>query len=381
MATLRRPVVLRNFTCIHPSIVIRAGARATHHVSGPAPRRDSANTSWAASSRQPTAVRPGEVPPTCPAIPRGAPSILRQPDGTHATVASAGARCQAWPSPHPQNPGRRQKVIPLTGGATLASAVASYATCTPRCHPSFRRIARFPQGRHERVDHRTARCVGKTRLAIALGHAAVDHRCRNYHTTAADLAARCRTAAVRERWATTTRFVNGPGVLIINSLPHAGSDFILGFLAADYSHGRRPFGRDRRGHRHDRRRLGGRARRAQTRGVRRDDSTPIEPSHTASLREIGALVAEACIEPAVPDAPCLTLGRDTRKCVSVARSAAAGRMHDTPAIGDASPRGARRNCFPTYSDSGDGRHPISREKGLASLRPVGVSSRASGPAR
>lgn len=60
--------------------------------------------------------------------------------------------------------------------------------------------------------------VGKTMLAIALGHAAVDTGLRTYYTTAADLAARCRKAAVEGRWATTMRFFNGPGVLIIDEL-------------------------------------------------------------------------------------------------------------------------------------------------------------------
>ena len=41
--------------------------------------------------------------------------------------------------------------------------------------------------------------VGKTMLAIALGHAAVDAGLRTYYTTAADLAARCRKAAVDGR--------------------------------------------------------------------------------------------------------------------------------------------------------------------------------------
>jgi DNA replication protein DnaC len=60
--------------------------------------------------------------------------------------------------------------------------------------------------------------VGKTMLAIALGHAAVDARLRTYYTTAADLAARCRRAAVEGRWATTMRFFNGPSVLIVDEL-------------------------------------------------------------------------------------------------------------------------------------------------------------------
>lgn len=60
--------------------------------------------------------------------------------------------------------------------------------------------------------------VGKTMLAIALGHAAVDAGQRVYYTTAADLAARCRKAAIEGRWATTMRFFSGPGVLIVDEL-------------------------------------------------------------------------------------------------------------------------------------------------------------------
>lgn len=60
--------------------------------------------------------------------------------------------------------------------------------------------------------------VGKTMLAIALGHAAVDCGHRVYYTTAADLAARCRKAALEGRWEPTMRFFNGPGVLIIDEL-------------------------------------------------------------------------------------------------------------------------------------------------------------------
>lgn len=60
--------------------------------------------------------------------------------------------------------------------------------------------------------------VGKTMLAIALGHAAVDAGLRTYYTTAADLAARCRRAAIEGRWATTMRFFNGPSVLIVDEL-------------------------------------------------------------------------------------------------------------------------------------------------------------------
>jgi DNA replication protein DnaC len=52
--------------------------------------------------------------------------------------------------------------------------------------------------------------VGKTMLAMALGHAAVEAGLRTYYCNAADLAARCRKAAVEVRWANTMRFFNGP---------------------------------------------------------------------------------------------------------------------------------------------------------------------------
>ncbi|MGV2384801.1 MAG UNVERIFIED_CONTAM: IS21-like element helper ATPase IstB [Thermobifida fusca] len=60
--------------------------------------------------------------------------------------------------------------------------------------------------------------VGKTMLATALGHAAADGGHRVYYTTAADLAARCRRAALQGRWEPTMRFLNGPSLLIIDEL-------------------------------------------------------------------------------------------------------------------------------------------------------------------
>lgn len=60
--------------------------------------------------------------------------------------------------------------------------------------------------------------VGKTMLAIALGHAAVDAGHRVYYTTATDLAARCRKAALEGRWAAMMRFFSTPKVLIIDEL-------------------------------------------------------------------------------------------------------------------------------------------------------------------
>jgi len=69
--------------------------------------------------------------------------------------------------------------------------------------------------------------VGKTHLAIALGHQAVDAGYRVYYTTAADLVARTSRAALEGRWQTTMRFWNGPQLLIVDELgylPMPGQD-------------------------------------------------------------------------------------------------------------------------------------------------------------
>ena len=60
--------------------------------------------------------------------------------------------------------------------------------------------------------------VGKTMLAVALGHAAAAAGYRTYYTTAADLVARCHRAAIEGRWATTMRFFAGPRLLIIDEV-------------------------------------------------------------------------------------------------------------------------------------------------------------------
>jgi IstB-like ATP binding protein len=60
--------------------------------------------------------------------------------------------------------------------------------------------------------------VGKTHLAVALGHQAVEVGYRVFYTTAADLVARTARAAIEGRWQTTMRFWNGPQVLIIDEL-------------------------------------------------------------------------------------------------------------------------------------------------------------------
>jgi len=67
--------------------------------------------------------------------------------------------------------------------------------------------------------------VGKTMLAVALGRASINAGYRTYYTTAAELVARCRRAALEGRWATTMRFYAGPRLLIIDEvgyLPLAG---------------------------------------------------------------------------------------------------------------------------------------------------------------
>ncbi len=60
--------------------------------------------------------------------------------------------------------------------------------------------------------------VGKTMLAVGLGHAAVAAGMRTYYTTAAELAACCHRAALEGRWTTTMRFYAGPGLLIIDEV-------------------------------------------------------------------------------------------------------------------------------------------------------------------
>jgi DNA replication protein DnaC len=62
--------------------------------------------------------------------------------------------------------------------------------------------------------------VGKTMLAVGLGHAAVAAGYRTYYTTAADLVARLHRAAIEGRWATTMRFFAGPRLLIIDLCRH-----------------------------------------------------------------------------------------------------------------------------------------------------------------
>jgi DNA replication protein DnaC len=60
--------------------------------------------------------------------------------------------------------------------------------------------------------------VGKTMLAVALGHRATKAGYRTYYTTAADLVARCHRAALEGRWTTTMRAYTGPRLLIIDEV-------------------------------------------------------------------------------------------------------------------------------------------------------------------
>ncbi len=60
--------------------------------------------------------------------------------------------------------------------------------------------------------------VGKTMLAVGVGHAAVAAGMRASYTTTAELAARCHRAALEGRWAATMRFYAGPRLLIIDEV-------------------------------------------------------------------------------------------------------------------------------------------------------------------
>jgi DNA replication protein DnaC len=63
--------------------------------------------------------------------------------------------------------------------------------------------------------------TGKTMIAIGLARAALQAGHRVYFTTAADLAKRCRRAAIEGRWATAMRFFCGPRLLVIDEFAYA----------------------------------------------------------------------------------------------------------------------------------------------------------------
>src|SRR6266516_1278298 len=63
--------------------------------------------------------------------------------------------------------------------------------------------------------------TGKTMLAIGLARGAVAAGHRVYFTTAADLAKRCKRAALEGRWATAMRFSCGPRLLVVDEFAYA----------------------------------------------------------------------------------------------------------------------------------------------------------------
>jgi DNA replication protein DnaC len=84
--------------------------------------------------------------------------------------------------------------------------------------------------------------VGKTMLATALGHQAVEHGYRVYYTTAADLVARTARAALEGRWTTQMRFWNGPQALIVDELgylpmPAEAASHLFQVISRRYEHG------------------------------------------------------------------------------------------------------------------------------------------------
>lgn len=63
--------------------------------------------------------------------------------------------------------------------------------------------------------------TGKTMLAIGIARAGIEAGHRVYFTTAADLAKRCKRAAIEGRWATAMRFYCGPRLLVIDEFAYA----------------------------------------------------------------------------------------------------------------------------------------------------------------
>jgi DNA replication protein DnaC len=63
--------------------------------------------------------------------------------------------------------------------------------------------------------------TGKTMIAIGLARSAIEAGHRVYFTTAADLAKRCKRAALEGRWTTAMRFFCGPRLLVIDEFAYA----------------------------------------------------------------------------------------------------------------------------------------------------------------
>ncbi len=84
--------------------------------------------------------------------------------------------------------------------------------------------------------------VGKTHLAVALGHQAIQAGYRVYYTTAADLVTRTARAALEGRWQATMRFWNGPQVLVVDELgylpmPSEAASHLFQVISRRYEHG------------------------------------------------------------------------------------------------------------------------------------------------
>jgi DNA replication protein DnaC len=84
--------------------------------------------------------------------------------------------------------------------------------------------------------------VGKTMLAVALGHAAIDAGMRVHYTTAADLVGRCHRAALQGRWTSAMRFYANPSLLIIDEvgylpLPSEGAAALFQVISQRYLKG------------------------------------------------------------------------------------------------------------------------------------------------
>jgi hypothetical protein len=104
--------------------------------------------------------------------------------------------------------------------------------------------------------------VGKTHLAIGLGHAVVAAGYRVYYTPAADLVAAMHAAFLEGTWTQKLRFYTAPSLLVIDELGYLPMDRpLLRKLGRDLRRRRRrrrdpgPPARQRRGHQHPRREL------------------------------------------------------------------------------------------------------------------------------
>ena len=176
--------------------------------------------------------------------------------GRRARTGAGSRRAgQARLHPVPARPARDR-------GRRAASNAASTAGCGSPGSPPTRRSSSSTSTAQPTLDRRLvedlatlrfveekANClligppgVGKTHLAIALGHRAVHAGYRVYYTTAADLVARTSRAAMDGRWANTMRFWAGPQVLIVDELgylpmPGEAASHLFQVISRRYEHG------------------------------------------------------------------------------------------------------------------------------------------------